>query len=141
MIREPYPDDLTDGQWAVVEPFIEPAKPGGHPRTTDMREVFNAILYRLRTGCGWRHLPHDFGVPWSTVHHYHRVWRRTGVLDRMHDALRECVRRAAGRDPVPSAPALDTQSVKTTKRGARTASTPARRSRAASGWWSRTRRA
>lgn len=139
--REPYPDDLTDAQWALVEPHIPKAKAGGHPRTTDVREVFNAILYRTRTGCGWRHLPHDFGIPWSTVHDYHRRWRRTGVLQRLHDALREAVRTAAGRQPTPSASALDTQTVETTKRGARTDSMRPRRQRAASASSSSTPRA
>ena len=66
MQRRSYPSDLTDQEWAILEPLIPPAKPGGHPRTTDMREVINAILYLDRTGCQWRALPHEF-PPWSTV--------------------------------------------------------------------------
>src|SRR5881275_3438206 len=66
MQRRSYPSDVTDNQWEILEPLIPPAKPGGHPRTTDMREVLNAILYLDRTGGQWRALPHDF-PPWSTV--------------------------------------------------------------------------
>ncbi len=66
MKRRSYPSDLSEREWAILEPLIPPAKPGGHPRTTDMREVINAILYLDRTGCQWRALPHEF-PPWSTA--------------------------------------------------------------------------
>jgi putative transposase len=86
MKRKPYPSDLTDAEWSILEPLIHPAKSGGHPRTTTMREVLNAILYLVRGGCAWRALPHDFAC-WSTVWTYFRNWRLTGVWERMHTAL------------------------------------------------------
>ncbi len=73
MQRREYPSDLSEREWAILEPLIPAAKPGGHPRTTDMREVLNAILYLDRTGGQWRALPHDF-PPWSTVWSYFRRW-------------------------------------------------------------------
>src|SRR6266704_2899487 len=91
MQRRSYPSDLSEREWAILEPLIPPAKPGGHPRTTDMREVINAILYLDRTGCQWRALPHEF-PPWSTVWSYFRTWRNNGTWKRMHTALREGMR-------------------------------------------------
>ncbi len=118
MERKPYPDDVTDAQWELLTPLLPPAKPGGRPRTTDVREVVNAILYLNRTGCGWRHLPHEFPA-WPTVHDYCRNWRLDGTWERLNARLRERVRVAAGRDPdpEPEIALLDSQSVKTTNRG------------------------
>jgi len=116
MNRKPYPSDLTDAEWSILEPLIPPAKLGGHPRTTNMREVLDAILYLVRSGCAWRALPHDFPC-WSTVWTYFRNWRLTGVWERMHTALREAVRTTQGRETTPSAAILDSQSVKTTEQG------------------------
>ena len=107
-----YPTDLTDDQWALVEPMIPPSA-GGRPRKTDVRAVANAIFYRLRSGCSWRLLPKDF-PPFQTVYEFYRNWRRDGTVERIHDALREAVRRQAGRDPQPTAGSIDSQSVKTT---------------------------
>ncbi len=131
MDRQPYPGDLTDEQWALLAPLLPLAKPGGRPRSVDLREVANAMLYLLRTGCPWRSLPHDL-PPWGTVWAYFRRWRDDGTLDRLHDALRDRVRAEAGRDPDPSAAILDSQSVKTAEKGGRAATTLARRFRGAS---------
>src|SRR5436309_3971897 len=112
MTSKRYPSDLTDAQWAVLEPWIPPPRPGGRPRKTDMREVVNAIFYLTREGCTWRALPHDF-PPWKTVYNYFEAWRDNGTWDGFLTALRRRVRRAAGRDPDPRVACIDSQSVKT----------------------------
>jgi putative transposase len=92
MSRKAYKSDLSDEQWKIIEPLIPPAKPGGHPRTVDLREVVNAIFYALRTGCPWEMLPHDL-PPYSTVYFYFRRWQKRGVWEKMNNALRRKVRQ------------------------------------------------
>jgi putative transposase len=109
-----YPSDLTDRQWDCIKGLIPAAKPGGHPRTLDMRSVVNAILYLLVTGCQWRMLPHEYPA-WQSVYTYFRQWCDDGTWQRLHDTLRAQVRERAGRHKHPTAGALDSQSVKTTQ--------------------------
>jgi putative transposase len=124
--KQRYPSDLTDKQWAILEPLIAPAKEGGRERSVNMREILNGIFYVLVGGGSWRMLPHDL-PNWKTVYHYFREWRRDGTWTRMNDALREKVRVAAGRQGTPSAGSIDSQSVKTSKKGAFEAGTAGRK--------------
>ena len=134
MTRTSYPSDLTDEQWTLIEPLIPQPLPGGRPRSVQMRQVVNAILYLNRSGNAWRMLPRDFG-PWSSVYHYFRTFRDDGTWQRIHNTLRTKTRRQAGKTPTPSAGALDSQSVKTSapRKGGATATTRARSALAASG--------
>jgi len=126
-----YPTDLTDTEWMVLTPLIPAAKPGGRPRTTDMRVVVNAIFYVLRGGCQWRLLPKEL-PPYQTVYHYFRTWRCAGVWERMHDSLRGDLREASGRTQESSAGIIESQTVKTTEKGGAAALTAASASAAAS---------
>jgi putative transposase len=110
--RKPYPSDLTDVQWAIVGPLIPPAKSGGRPRTVDMREIVNAILYINRSGCQWDMLPHDL-PPKSDVYFYFARWRDNGTWRNILDAIRTKVRtEVAHREATPSAGSIDSQTVK-----------------------------
>ena len=115
MQRRSYPTDLTDEQWKPVKPLIPAAAPGGRARSVDMREVVNAVLYLCRNGCTWRALPHEF-PPWGTVWYSFRRFREDGTWKTIHDALRDKVRKKAGKKRGPSAAVIDSQSVKTTEK-------------------------
>lgn len=112
--RLPYPSDLTDAQWQLLQPLLLPPQPGGRPRTTNLREVLNAIIYLTKNGCSWKALPHDF-PPEGTVRDYFHTWRRRGIWKQIQDTLRKQVRRQAGREEEPSAGIIDSQSVKATR--------------------------
>ena len=114
--RKSYPTDLTDAQWEIISPLLPPAKHGGRPRTVNLREVVNTVLYLNRTGCQWDMLPHDL-QPKSTAYEYFSQWRDEGTLVQMVDALRTLVRKAAGREETPSAICIDSQTAKTTDVG------------------------
>ena len=111
-----YATDLSDAEWAILEPLIPPAKPGGRPRSVDMRQILNGIFYMLRSGGAWRLLPHEYPA-WSTVYDYFRKWRNAGVWEQLVRTLRERLRVQAGRKATPSAGIIASQSVKTTERG------------------------
>ena len=111
-----YPSDLTDEEWAHIEPLIPPAKLGGGRRRVKMREVVNAVMYVLSTGCQWRSLPKDL-PPRSTVHDYLSLWTWDGTLDCIHHALYVKCREKAGRDASPTACIIDSQSVKSAEKG------------------------
>jgi len=131
--RRAYPTDLTDAQWAAIAQLVPDALPGGRPRRASSREIVNAILYALRGGQAWRLLPHDF-PPWQTVYHYLRRRPAEGVWARIHHAVLMADRERAGREASPTAAIIDSQSVRTgDQKGARAATTRARRSRGASG--------
>ena len=119
MQRQAYPSDLTDGQWEVVLSLMPAAKNGrtGRPRKYPLREIWNALMYIARTGCSWRQLPHDF-PPWGDVKQHFRRWRNAGVIDQVHDALRDQARKNSKRKVQPAAGSIDSQSVRTAeKRG------------------------
>jgi transposase len=131
-----YPSDVTDEEWAHIEPHIPPAKSGGNKRRVDLREVVNGIMYVLSTGCQWRAIPKDL-PPKSTVFHYLDLWNYDGTLLRIHHALYVKCREQADREVSPTACIIDSQSVKSAEKGGsrsiRTALTAARLSRARSG--------
>ena len=108
--------DLTDAAWAFVAPVLPAARPGGRPRTTNLRAVLNAIFYLLRTGCQWRPLPREY-PPCGTVYHYFQAWQNFGAWVHLHRVLYEQARRDAGRAACPSVVIMNGQSVKTTERG------------------------
>jgi len=112
MRRQNYPTDVTDEQWKLIAPLLPKAKPGGRPRSVDLREVLNGILYVVRGGVPWRMLPHDL-PPWGTVHFYYRCWRLDGTWEKVLEALRTRLRHADGRPKSPSAAVVDSQTVRT----------------------------
>jgi len=116
MTKLQYPTDLTDAQWQILKPFFRKKSNRGRKVVYERRLVVNAILYVVRTGCQWRMLPHDF-PPWKTVYQMFYRWRKAGLWERIHDALRKKVRRQEGKKPTPTAAIIDSQSVKTTDIG------------------------
>jgi putative transposase len=108
-----YPSDSTDSQWNIIQELVPPAKFGGRPRSLDMREVINGILYVVVGGIQWRMLPKEY-PKWQSVYYYFRKWRDDGTWQRIHDTVRAEMRRRAGRHKHPTAGCLDSQSVKTT---------------------------
>ncbi len=111
-----YASDLTDEQWAQLEPLLRRRPGAGAPTRKDLREVINALLYLGRTGCQWRLLPREFGN-WTGVRYYFDKWAQDGTWQRVNDRLRARVRVAAGRAAEPSAAIIDSQTVKTTEAG------------------------
>jgi putative transposase len=116
--RKPSLTDLTDEQWAILQPLIPPAKPGGRPRAVDMRELIHTLLSLHRTGCQWDMLPHDL-LPKSTVYEYFSQWRTDGTWQSMMDGLRAAVRtpQAPSHEPTPSAARRDSPTVQPTDQG------------------------
>ena len=112
MHTQTYPTDLTDRQWQYIKDLLPAAKPGGRPRSVDMRQILNAMLYLVVSGCQWRMLPKAY-PKWQTVYTYFRRWRDDQTWQRIHDTLRAAVRRKAERHKHPTAGCLDSQSVKT----------------------------
>lgn len=131
MSRKPYPSDLTNEEWAQIEPLLyegvyrRSGCRGKYPR----REMFNAILYVLRTGCQWTDLPHDF-PPWKTVYSQFLRWRDKDLFQKLNDHLSRCFRKLLGKNADPSVGIVDSQSVKTTEKKGSVDSTGARRLKA-----------
>ncbi|MGH6855671.1 MAG: IS5 family transposase [Burkholderiales bacterium] len=111
-----YPSDLTDAEWAHIEPLIPPAKYGGRKRKVDVREVVNGIMYVLSTGCQWRYVPKDL-PPKSTLYDYFDLWTYDGTLEIIHHALYVKCREQIGREASPTACVIDSQSVKSAEKG------------------------
>jgi putative transposase len=129
--RRAYDSDLTDAEWERIRPLIPRHPPNGRLPRIPKREIVNAIFYLNKTGCQWRSLPHDFPC-WSTVHSYYRRWRHQGVWETILAELRREIRVAEGKSPEPTAAIVDSQSVKTTEKGGRMDTMPARKSMVAS---------
>lgn len=123
-MRERYPTDLTDAEWEIIQRYVPEAVwlPNLQEPKYSRRDIVDAILYRERTGCQWRNLPHDF-PPWKQVFEYYRKWRDDGTIEALHDALRERVRQktphadGSKRSDAPTVCIVDSQSAKTSEEG------------------------
>jgi transposase len=111
-----YGSDLTDAEWQMIEPLLPGDSEVGRPREVDLREILDAIFYKLDNGVKWRNLPGDFPT-WQTVYSYYRLWVQWGVWEEINCVLVKAVRQAAGRDPSPSLGIIDSQSVRTGEKG------------------------
>lgn len=111
-----YPSDMTDAEWALVQPMIRPAKRGGRPRTVNLREVLNAIFYVLSTGCQWQAMPKDL-PPKSTAWSYFSLWDWDGTIERIHHTLYIAERKRAGREASPTTAIIDSQTAKGAQKG------------------------
>ena len=125
-IQKRYTSDLSDKQWRYLRPHIPEALPGGRHRCHDMRAIVNAILYRVKNGCIWQDLPHDF-PPHQTVYEYYRTWTLDGTWEKIHGLVRDKVRLKLGRSSQPTAGVIDSQSVKTAEKRGLMATTQARK--------------
>ena len=115
MKRKAYPSDLTDKEWEILKPLLPEPNEGGN-RKYELKEIVNGIYYILRTGSGWRYVPHDL-PHWRAVYGYFRAWRKNGIWQSAHDEVRKNLRECLGKDKEPSAAIVDSQSVKTTEKG------------------------
>ena len=118
MARKAYPSDLSEEEWKMMEVYVPAAKSGGRPAEHSRREIVNAILYVLRTGCGWEYVPHDFPA-WQTVYDYFNQWKMAGVWEAANAALTKQSRQRQGREISPSLGIIDSQSAATTEKGGR----------------------
>ena len=127
--RKAYGSDLSDRQFAIIENLIPAPKTGGGPPKYERREIVNGIMYVLRSGCAWRMMPHDLPT-WRITYHYFREWKLDGTRIRIHDKLRGDLRKASGRERMPSAGIIDSESVKRTEKGGHMATMQAKKSTA-----------
>jgi putative transposase len=116
MSRKPYPSDLSDAEWEIIKPLLPQANNLGSPRTVDLREILNAIFYRVDNGCKWRALPHDFS-PHQTVYDYFNRWVKTGLWEKINQTLVKQTRVSEGRNEEPTLAMIDSRSVKGTSKG------------------------
>jgi transposase len=114
--RKPYTSDLSDAEWAIIEPLLPPPKSTGRPIKYPRREIVNGMLYVLRNGSTWRDMPHDL-PPWRSVYWYFMMWRDTELFRHINDTLRTQIRILDGREEEASAAVIDSQAVKTTEKG------------------------